>query len=61
MGSGFVGIDHVQMAAPPGCEADARRFYGGLLGLAEIPKPPALAVRGGLWFRCGDAQIHVGV
>src|SRR4051812_37849553 len=32
----IVGLDHVQVAAPPGCEGDARRFYGGLLGLAEV-------------------------
>jgi hypothetical protein len=24
----IVGLDHVQIAAPPGCEGDARRFYG---------------------------------
>ena len=36
-------IDHVQVAAPPGCEAAARAFYGGLLGLEEIPKPGLLA------------------
>lgn len=57
----FVGIDHVQLAAPPGCEADARRFFGELLGLAELPKPAALAMRGGLWFRCGAQEIHIGV
>ncbi len=28
----FLGIDHVQLAAPPGCEAEARRFFGDLLG-----------------------------
>jgi hypothetical protein len=28
-----VGIDHVQVAAPRGCETEARRFYGTLLGL----------------------------
>jgi len=55
------GIDHVQLAAPPGCEAEARRFFGELLGLKEVPKPAALAVRGGLWFQCGEAQIHVGI
>jgi catechol 2,3-dioxygenase-like lactoylglutathione lyase family enzyme len=55
------GIDHVQLAAPPGCEAEARRFFGDLLGLVELPKPPALAVRGGLWFQCGAQQIHIGV
>jgi catechol 2,3-dioxygenase-like lactoylglutathione lyase family enzyme len=55
------GIDHVQVAAPPGCEAAARRFYGGLLGLEELSKSEALAVRGGCWFRAGSLELHVGV
>jgi catechol 2,3-dioxygenase-like lactoylglutathione lyase family enzyme len=57
----IVGIDHVQVAAPPGCEEGARRFYGELLGLAEVPKPAVLAARGGVWFACGAQQLHVGV
>ena len=57
----ITGIDHVQLAAPPGCEDAARAFYGGLLGLAELPKPPALAARGGCWFRAGDLEVHIGV
>lgn len=57
----IVGIDHVQVAAPKGCEDQARRFYGELLGLPEIPKPAALAARGGVWFQVGDQQLHVGV
>ena len=56
-----LGLDHVQLAAPAGCEAEARRFFGDLLGLAELPKPGALAARGGAWFRCGDQELHVGV
>jgi catechol 2,3-dioxygenase-like lactoylglutathione lyase family enzyme len=56
-----IGLDHVQLAAPAGCEAEARRFYGGLLGMDEIEKPPELRARGGLWFRCGAQQLHVGV
>jgi catechol 2,3-dioxygenase-like lactoylglutathione lyase family enzyme len=55
------GLDHVQVAAPPGCEAEARRFYGGLLGLPEVEKPAPLADRGGVWFACGAQQLHVGV
>jgi catechol 2,3-dioxygenase-like lactoylglutathione lyase family enzyme len=54
-------IDHVQLAAPRGCEAAAREFYGGILGLAEIEKPAALRARGGCWFQCGAQQIHIGV
>jgi catechol 2,3-dioxygenase-like lactoylglutathione lyase family enzyme len=57
----IVGLDHVQIAAPPGCEADARAFYRDLLGLAEIPKPAPLAGRGGLWFALGGQQLHIGV
>jgi catechol 2,3-dioxygenase-like lactoylglutathione lyase family enzyme len=54
-------IDHIQLAAPEGCESAARQFYGSLLGLPEIEKPAALSARGGCWFRCGDQQLHIGV
>lgn len=56
-----LGIDHVQVAAPEGCEAQARAFYGALLGLEELPKPESLRGRGGCWFRAGDQELHVGV
>jgi predicted enzyme related to lactoylglutathione lyase len=59
--SDIVGLDHVQVAAPPGCEGQARRFYGELVGLEELPKPPLLASRGGVWFRAGVHELHVGV
>ena len=55
------GIDHIQLAAPPGCEAEARRFFGGVLGLEEVEKPESLRGRGGVWFRVGAQQLHVGV
>jgi catechol 2,3-dioxygenase-like lactoylglutathione lyase family enzyme len=57
----ITGLDHVQVAAPPGCEAEARGFYGRLLGLPELEKPTVLAARGGAWFACGAQQLHVGV
>ncbi len=57
----ILGIDHVQLAAPPGCEDAARRFFVEVLGLTEIEKPASLAVRGGAWFKAGEQQIHVGV
>src|SRR2546430_17506478 len=46
---------------PPGGEPEARRFYSDLLGLAEVDKPASLADRGGVWFTCGDQQLHCGV
>ncbi|MGH2929403.1 MAG: glyoxalase, partial [Solirubrobacteraceae bacterium] len=57
----IIGIDHVQLAAPRGREADARAFYGDLLGMTELPKPEQLRARGGCWFRAGAQELHVGV
>jgi catechol 2,3-dioxygenase-like lactoylglutathione lyase family enzyme len=54
-------IDHIQIAAPEGCEPAAREFYGSLLGMTEIEKPPLLRARGGCWFQCGSQQLHIGV
>ena len=56
-------LDHVQLAMPagPDAAAAAEAFYGGLLGLTRVPKPPALAVRGGCWFEAGDVRVHLGV
>ena len=55
------GIAHVQLAIPPGGEDAARSFYGGLLGLRELPKPGSLRDRGGVWFECGMQEIHCGI
>jgi len=57
----LLGIDHVQLTGPPGCEAEARRFYGGLLGLAEVPKPQPMLAGGGVWFGIGDQELHIGI
>ena len=54
-------IHHVQIACPAGSEETLRRFYVGVLGLAELPKPPALAVRGGCWFAGYGIELHLGV
>lgn len=60
-------LHHVQVACPREGEDAARRFYGDGLGMAEVPKPPELAKRGGCWFRSYDAvgsitaELHVGV
>lgn len=55
------GIDHVQLAIPPGGEPLARNFYVDVLGLTEVAKPVAMAARGGAWFEAGATRIHVGV
>ncbi|WP_314174626.1 VOC family protein [Streptomyces winkii] len=54
-------LDHVQLAAPAGSEDTLRAYYGGVLGMMEIPKPPVLAARGGCWFAAGSVVLHLGV
>jgi len=62
-----VRLHHVQVACPEGGEDEARRFWVDGLGMTEVDKPPALAGRGGCWFRSYDAagevaaELHVGV
>lgn len=57
----FAGIHHVQLACPAGSEPQLREFYGGLLGMVVVDKPPVLAARGGAWFRSGAVELHLGV
>jgi catechol 2,3-dioxygenase-like lactoylglutathione lyase family enzyme len=54
-------LHHVQLAVPAGSEDACRTFYVGVLGLTEVPKPPALAARGGLWVRGDVLELHLGV
>ena len=59
--SEVLALDHLQLAMPAGREAEARAFYGDILGLRELTKPANLAVRGGVWFALGTQQLHLGV
>lgn len=53
-------IHHAQITIPRGAEDEGRRFYCGVLGLREIPKPAELAGRGGFWLDLEGFQVHVG-
>ena len=57
----IIGLDHVQLAMPRGAEAEARRFYAGVLGLEEEERPEPQRARGGAWFRGGRVHVHLGV
>jgi catechol 2,3-dioxygenase-like lactoylglutathione lyase family enzyme len=57
----IISIDHVQLAMPEGKEDIARAFFINILGFTEIPKPSALAKRGGAWFQSRNVQLHLGV
>ncbi len=54
-------IDHVQLAIPKGGEARAAAFYGKVLGLQEVEKPPLMRASGGVWFANETINIHLGV
>ena len=52
-------LQHVSIPRPPGSEAQTRAFYGGLLGLPEIPAPNSLQAAEVIWFKLGDdAELH---
>ncbi len=58
----LVSIHHIQLTAPRDCHEPARKFYGELLGLREMEKPPDLKKRGGVWFELSSGQqVHIGV
>ncbi|WP_328783176.1 VOC family protein [Streptomyces canus] len=57
----FERLHHVQVSMPPEQEETARAFYSGVLGMTEVEKPPALARRGGAWFRANGVELHLGV
>jgi catechol 2,3-dioxygenase-like lactoylglutathione lyase family enzyme len=54
-------FSHVNVTMPKGGEESARSFYGGLLGLPEIPKPEPLRARGGAWFDAGGIDLHLSI
>jgi catechol 2,3-dioxygenase-like lactoylglutathione lyase family enzyme len=57
----FKRFDHVQICIPRGMEDEARKFYTGVLGLKEIPKPASLMPNGGLWYQVANVELHLGV
>ncbi len=57
----ILGYNHAQITVPQGSADRVRAFYGGLLGLPEMPVPPALQGFGLIWFKVGNRELHVGV
>ena len=52
-------IQHVSVPRPPGSDAVARAFYGALLGLDEIAPPKSLVALDLIWYKIGDAELHL--
>ena len=57
----WTGIDHVQLAMPPGAEAACRAFYVDVLGLAEVERPAGASGRSGFWVRGSGVELHLAV
>jgi catechol 2,3-dioxygenase-like lactoylglutathione lyase family enzyme len=56
----IVGLDHAFLTIPGGAEDEARQFYGHALGLEEVDRPQGLQESGGVWFRAGGQELHLG-
>jgi catechol 2,3-dioxygenase-like lactoylglutathione lyase family enzyme len=61
MAIGIIEINHVNVVVPKPLEEAAKRFYGSVLGLREIPKPIESQGRGGAWYELGSVQLHLSV
>jgi catechol 2,3-dioxygenase-like lactoylglutathione lyase family enzyme len=55
--TGLLRVQHVSLPMPADGLSAARRFWCDILGLTEIPRPPALPGPG-LWLAIGDQEIH---
>lgn len=53
-------LDHVNVTVPAALEAVTKEFYGGILGLNQVPKP-ATARQTGAWYQIGETQLHLSV
>ncbi len=54
-------INHAQISVPPGNADNVRAFYGRVLGMPELPLPPAMLGSTLIWFMAGDRPLHVSV
>ena len=57
----IVALSHVNVTVPANVEAAAKNFYGTVLGLRELPKPPGTRQNLGAWYELGGVQLHLSV
>lgn len=55
-----VRVQHVSVPMPADGHAQARRFYGEVLGMREIPQPTTLVQNSVVWFSAGPDgdEVH---
>jgi catechol 2,3-dioxygenase-like lactoylglutathione lyase family enzyme len=61
MGIGITKFSHVNVTVPAALETAAKRFYGVVLGLNEIPKPQGTRQNIGAWYQLGEIQLHLSI
>ena len=54
-----VKLSHVNVTVPRELEETTKHFYGVIMGLEEVPKPPESKGRGGAWYQLGAVQLHL--
>ncbi|MCA1578704.1 MAG: VOC family protein [Acidobacteria bacterium] len=53
-------LHHVNITVPPDAEAEAKNFYGNVLGLEQLSKPSGTRPSGA-WYQIGASQLHLSV
>src|SRR5690348_15639204 len=54
-------VHHVNVTVPRSLEAEAKHFYGIVMGMTEVPKPESSRGRGGAWYQLGPVQLHLSL
>jgi catechol 2,3-dioxygenase-like lactoylglutathione lyase family enzyme len=52
-------LQHAALTVPVERLDEARRFYSDVLGLREVPRPPELHDRPGIWYSFGSTELHI--
>lgn len=53
-------LHHVNVTVAPELEEATKHFYGAVLGLTQVPKPPT-SRQSGAWYQIGPNQLHLSV
>ncbi len=52
-------LQHAAITVPAERLEEARRFYSDVLGLTEVPRPPEVRSRPGIWYSFGSTELHI--
>lgn len=55
----IIRLQHAAVTVPVTGLDEARHFYSDILGLREVPRPPELQVRPGIWYSFGATELHI--